>query len=139
MVVIYWAATWCKRLVARFPPQGFRVRVSVTPRGFRGGRIRVWVSFSGFLPFSPVTNFIPQFLYTHLVHFVSFHFIRSCDGASGVVGQYPCYSQIIHIEASSNLIPRSGPVSDTSLGGEEEEEEEEEEEDNDEDEEDVIY
>ena len=29
--------------------------------------------FSGFLPFSPTTNFIPPFLYTHFNHFVSFH------------------------------------------------------------------
>ena len=29
--------------------------------------------FSGFLPLSPTTNFIPPFLHTHLIHFVSFH------------------------------------------------------------------
>ena len=29
--------------------------------------------FSGFLPFSPTTNFIPPFLHTNLIHFVSFH------------------------------------------------------------------
>ena len=29
--------------------------------------------FSGFLPFSPTTNFIPPFLHSHLIHFVSFH------------------------------------------------------------------
>ena len=29
--------------------------------------------FSGFLPFSPTTNFIPPFLHTHLIHFISFH------------------------------------------------------------------
>ena len=29
--------------------------------------------FSGFLPFSPTTNFIPPFIHTHLIHFVSFH------------------------------------------------------------------
>ena len=29
--------------------------------------------FSGFLPFSPTTNFIPPFLHTHLIHFASFH------------------------------------------------------------------
>ena len=29
--------------------------------------------FAGFLPFSPTTNFLPQFLHTHLIHFVSFH------------------------------------------------------------------
>ena len=29
--------------------------------------------FTGFLPFSPTTNFIPPFLHPHLIHFVSFH------------------------------------------------------------------
>ena len=29
--------------------------------------------FTGFLPFSPTTNFISPFLHTHLIHFVSFH------------------------------------------------------------------
>ena len=29
--------------------------------------------FAGFLPFSPTTNFIPPFLHTHLIHFISFH------------------------------------------------------------------
>ena len=28
--------------------------------------------FSGFLPFSPTTNYIPPFLHPHLIHFVSF-------------------------------------------------------------------
>ena len=27
------------------------------------------------------------------IHFVSFHFIRHCDGASGMVSRHPCYSQ----------------------------------------------
>ena len=69
---------------ARLPSLGSRVQVSV-----------MWVSwwtkcsldrfFSGFLPFAPTTDFIPPFLHTHLIHFVSFHFIRPCNGASGVV------------------------------------------------------
>ena len=29
--------------------------------------------FSGFLPFSPTTNFIPPFLHSHFIHFVWFH------------------------------------------------------------------
>ena len=29
--------------------------------------------FTVFLPFSPTTNFLPPFLHTHLIHFVSFH------------------------------------------------------------------
>ena len=71
------AASLHKRLGACLPPLGSRVRVLVTPCGFRGGRNGVWVGFSRgfsrFLPFSPTTNFIPPFLHTHLIHFVSFH------------------------------------------------------------------
>ena len=109
------AASWRKRLGARLPPLGSRVRVSVPPCGFRGGRNGVWVGFSrGFSPFSPTTNFIPPFLHTHLIHFVSFHFISPCEGASGVVGRHPCYSQTYDIGASSHLIPRPDLVLDTS-------------------------
>ena len=89
-------------------------------------RLFMWVSWwskwslsrftSGFLPFSPATNYIPSFLHTHLIHFVSFHSIRSFDNASGVVGRHPCYSQTFNKGASSHLIPRPGPgpVSDSS-------------------------
>ena len=62
--------------------------------------------FMGFLPFSPTTNFIPPFLHTHL--------IRPCNGASGVVGRHPCYSQTYNLGASSHLILRPDLVSDTS-------------------------
>ena len=44
-------------------------------------------------------------LHTHLINFVSFHFIRLCDGASGVVGRQPYYSQTFNKGASSHLIP----------------------------------
>ena len=47
-------------------------------------------------------------------HFVSFHFIRPCDGASDVVGHHPCYPQIFNKGASSLLILRPGPLSHTS-------------------------
>ena len=69
--------------------------------------------FSGFLPFSPTTNFIPPFY-----HFssISFHFTSPCDGASGVVGRNPCYSLTYNIGASSHLIPRPDLVLDTSWG-----------------------
>ena len=40
------AASWRKRLDARLPPLGSRVRVSVTPCRFSGGRNEVWVGFS---------------------------------------------------------------------------------------------
>ena len=61
--------------------------------------------FSRFLSFSPATNFIPLFLHTHLIRLVSFHFIRPCDCASGIVGRNPCYSQALNICASLHLIP----------------------------------
>ena len=45
--------------------------------------------FLEILPFSLATNFIHRFF--TLIHLVSFHCIRPCDGASRVVGQHPCY------------------------------------------------
>ena len=70
--------------------------------------------FSGILPFSPTINFIPPFLHTHLIHFVTVHFISPCHGTSGVVGRHLCYSQTSNKGDSSHLIPRFDPVSDTS-------------------------
>ena len=66
------AASWRKRLgrsppTARVPSSrlGHSMLVSWwTKRGL--GRF-----FARFLPFSPTTNFIPKFLHTHLIHFVS--------------------------------------------------------------------
>ena len=65
------AASWRKRLGSRLPPLGSRVRVSVTPCGWAKQGLGRF--FSGFLPFSPTTNFIPPFLHSHLIHLVSFH------------------------------------------------------------------
>ena len=83
---------WRKRLEARLPLLRFRVRVSVTQSGFRGGRNGVWIGFSrGFSRFP-----LPQISFHHfstLISSISFHFIRPCDGASGVVGRHPCYSR----------------------------------------------
>ena len=98
-------ASWRKRLGARLPPLGSRVRVSVTSCGFRGGRNRVWVGFSrGFSRFP-----LPQISFHHFstpISSISFHFISPCDDASGVVGRHPCYSRTYNIGASSPLIPR---------------------------------
>ena len=41
---------------------------------------------------------------------------RPCDGASGVVGRYPCYSQTFNKGDSSQPILRPGSMSDTSWG-----------------------
>ena len=99
------AASWRKRLGARLPPLGSRVRVSVTPCGFPYGRNGVWVGFSrGFTRFP-----LPQISVHHfspLISSISFHFISPCDGAFGVVGRHPCYSRTFNLGASSHLIPR---------------------------------
>ena len=105
--------SWRKRLDARLPSLGSRVRVLVPPCGFCGGRSGVWVGFSrGFSRFP-----LPQISFHHfstLISSISFHFISPCDGASGVVGRHPCYSRTYNIGASSHLIPRPDLVLDTS-------------------------
>ena len=108
-------ASWRKRLAARLPPLGSRVRVSVTPCGFRGGRNEVWVGFSRcFSRFSLQQISVHHF--STLISPISFHFVRPCDGATGVVGRHPCYSLTYNIGASSHLIPRPDLVLDTSWG-----------------------
>ena len=78
------AASWRKRLGARLPPLGSRVRVSVPSCGFRGGRNGVWVGFSrGFSRFPLLQISFHHF--STLLSSISFHFISPCDGASGVV------------------------------------------------------
>ena len=87
---------------------------SVTTCGFCGGRNGVWEGFSrGFSHFP-----LPQISFHHFSTLISsisfhFHFIRPCNGASGVVGRPPCYSKGV---ASSHLIPLPGPASVTSWG-----------------------
>ena len=113
LVLRNFATSWRKRLDARLPPLGSRVRVSVTPSGFRGGRNGVWVGFSrGFSRF-PLSQ-ISFHHFSTLISSISFHFISPCDGASGVVGRHPCYSRTYNVGASSHLIPRPDLVSDTS-------------------------
>ena len=108
-------ASWHKRLGTHLPLLGSRVRISVTQSGFRGGRNGVWEGFSrGFSRFP-----LPQISFHHfstLISSISFHFICPCDGATGVVGRHPCYSQTYNMGASSHLIPRPDLVLDTSWG-----------------------
>ena len=81
-----WVSWWTKRDLARF--------------------------FSGFLQFLP-----PQISFHNfptLISSILFHFIRPCDGASGMVGRHPCYSRIYNIGASSRLIPRPDLMLDMS-------------------------
>ena len=107
------AASWRKRLGARLPPLGSRVRGSVTPCGFRGGRNGVQVGFSrGFSRFPLLQISFHHF--STLISSISFHFISPCDGASGVVGRHLCYSLTYTLSASSHLIPRPNLVLDTS-------------------------
>ena len=64
------AASWRKRLGARLPPLGCRVRVSVPPCGFRGGRNGVWVGVPrGFSRFPLPKISFHHFLHTNLIHF----------------------------------------------------------------------
>ena len=55
------------------PPLDSRVRVSITSCRISVNETDLARFPSGFLPFSPATNFIPPFLHIHLIHFVSFH------------------------------------------------------------------
>ena len=64
---------------------------------------RVWVSFSRDFPVFPSTNFIPSFLHTHLIHFISFHPALWWCNRRGR-------------PALSHLIPRPSSVSDKSWG-----------------------
>ena len=69
--------------------------------------------FHGVSPVFP----LPQISFHHfstLISSISFHFIRPCDGASGVVSRHLCYSQTYNIGASSHLIPRPDLVLNTS-------------------------
>ena len=107
------AASWRKRLIRSPPTSGVpssRLGPSMwvswwTKRGL--GRF-----FTGFSRFP-----IPQISFHHfstLISSISFHFICPCDGASGVVGRHPCYSQTYNVGASSHLIPRPDLLLDTS-------------------------
>ena len=82
---------------------GSWVRVSVTPCGFPGGRISVWVGFPHFL--------LPQILFHHfstLISFVPFHFISPCDGATGVFGRQPYYYSQIFVASNPSTRPWIG-------------------------------
>ena len=107
------ADMWCKRLDARLPPLGSRVRVSATSCKFRGEWNGVWVgSFRSFSHFPQQQISFHHF--STLISSISFHFISPCDGASGVVSRHRCYSRTYNIGASSHIIPRPDLVLDTS-------------------------
>ena len=93
---LYLYVVFLKCIILFRSPLVSRVRVSVTPCGFRGGRNGVWVGFSRSFSRFP----LPQISFHHfstLISSISFHLIRPCDGASGVVGRHPCYSQTYNI------------------------------------------
>ena len=58
---------------ARTPPLGSRVRASVTPCGFSGGRNRVWVGFSRGFSHLP----LPQISFHYFSTLFSLHFIST--------------------------------------------------------------
>ena len=58
--------------------------------------------FSWFLLISTTTNFIPSFLHTHLIQFVSF--LSPCVWCDSMVGRNTCYLLIFCIGASLHLI-----------------------------------
>ena len=61
-----------KRLVARLPPLGSRVRASITPCGFRGGRNGIWVCFLGGFSRFPLSQISFHHFFT-FISFISFH------------------------------------------------------------------
>ena len=76
------------------------------------GRFFLWL-----LQFSLASNFIPPFLHTHLINFVSFHFIYPGDDGLCMVDRHPCYSQtfnkkVLHRISSLDLAPYQKPVED---------------------------
>ena len=76
---------------AHLPPLWSRVRLSVTPCGFHGGRNGVWVGFFRGLARFP----LPEISFHHfstLISFISFRFLSPCDGATVMIGPHPCYT-----------------------------------------------
>ena len=95
-----------KRLAARLPPLGSRVRVSVALCGFRGGQNVVWIGFS------PDFSRLPQHKFhstisphsSHSFRFILFHFMSPCCSANGVVDKYLWKSQTFNIGVSITVI-----------------------------------
>ena len=107
------AASWRKRLDARLPPLGSRVRVSVPPCGFRGGRNGVWVAFHGVSPVFPYHKFHSTISphSSRPFRFISSALVMMRQAWSA--GTLATHGPII-IGASSHLIPRPDLVLDTS-------------------------
>ena len=118
------ASTWRKRLVSRLPSMRSRVRVSVTPHGFRGGRNGVLVGFFSFL--LPQISF--HYFFT-LISIISFHFISPPLWSRGNIvashladpgsipdrvnfpdwGFFRCFSSTVR-QISGKLRPQPSPV-----------------------------
>ena len=67
--------SWRKRLDTRLPPLGSRVRVLVTPCGFRGGWNGIWVGFSRGFSHFPLPQQFHSTISPHSSH--PFRFISS--------------------------------------------------------------
>ena len=101
-IVISGQSPWRKTFDPHLPPLWSRVRVTLTPCGFR------WWMKRGLGKFSRGFSRFPchKFHYTispHSSH--SSHFISSCD-EKGVVNRHPCHSLTFNIETSPHLIRR---------------------------------
>ena len=84
------------------------------PCGFVCARNGMWVGFVGVLPFFHATNFIPPFLHTHLIRFISSVpvMVRQVWSAGIRAIHRPSIKGLHRI---SSLDPRLGPVSDKKI------------------------
>ena len=73
----------------------------------------MWVSWwtkRGLDRFSSRFLLLPQISFQHfstLSSSISFHFISSCEGATGVLGRHPCYSQLHRISSIDPVLCRT--------------------------------
>ena len=95
----YWRLHGASVLNTCLPLLRSRICVSATPCGFCGGQNGVWVGFCLGLSVFPCHKFLSTISphTSHSFRFISFHFIRPCDGATGVVGRHPSYSLTYNI------------------------------------------
>ena len=102
-------------VVAPLLPLGCRDSVSVTPSGFCGGQIGILVGFTRIFT-SFTRSQISSHHFSAFISFVSFHFIRTCDGASSVVDLHPSFTNTFTHRIGASSLPTSGPSSvwDTS-------------------------
>ena len=94
---------WRKRLDICLPPLRPRVRVSVIPCG------GIWICFPRGFSCFPCTNFNAPFLHTHLIHLVSFRFVRLCDDAVRRVRPASLLFTDLQLRGLITSLPSTGP------------------------------